>query len=206
MTDHPVFSPDEERNIFMPDLPLAESTLSRSTLLRGTGALIGTIAAGSILATLAPSRVWALELTSLSQPDGETILSFAQVLYPHATLPTAVYAFVVRDLDKAAAKDPDLAAKVHAGCGSLDAAANGSFAKASPAAQLAAAKSIEGAPFFATVRGTCITALYDNPLAYAHFGYEGASWPRGGYLHHGFNDLTWLPNPPADASPTLGSL
>jgi len=190
----------------MSDSSLAEPTLNRGEMLRRTGAIMGTLAAGSVLAALAPSRVWALELNSLSQPDGETVLSFAQVLYPHATLPTAVYAFVVKELDKVSAKDPQVAAKVHAGCGALDSAANGSFAKATPAAQLAAAKSIEDTPFFAMVRGTCITALYDNPLAYAHFGYEGASWPRGGYIHHGFNDLTWLPNPPVDASPTLGSL
>jgi hypothetical protein len=190
----------------MSDSTLAEPTLSRGMMLRRTGALMGTLAAGSILAGLAPTRVWALELTSLSQPDGETILSFAQVLYPHATLPTAVYAFVVRDLDAGAAKDPQLAAQLRAGCGSLDAAANGSFEKASPAVRLAAVKSIDGTPFFATVRGKCITSLYDNQLAYAHFGYEGASWPHGGYLHHGFNDLTWLPNPPPDASPTLGSI
>jgi hypothetical protein len=192
--------------IFMSDPTLAEPTLSRATMLRRTGAIMGTLAAGSVLAALAPSRVWALDLTSLSQPDGDTILSFAQVLYPHATLPTAVYAFVVRDLDIAAAKDPQLAASLHAGCASLDAAASGSFVKASPAAQLAAVKSIEGTPFFGTVRGKCITSLYDNQLAYAHFGYQGASWPHGGYLHRGFNDLAWLPNPPPDASPTLGSL
>jgi hypothetical protein len=190
----------------MPDSKIAEATLSRGALLRRTGVLMGTISAGSILATLAPSRAWALDLTSLSQPDGETILSFAQVLYPHATLPTAVYAFVVKDLDAGAAKDPQLAAQLHAGCGSLNAAANGGFVKASSAARLAAVKSIEGTDFFGTVRGKCITSLYDNQLAYAHFGYEGASFPHGGYLHRGFNDLTWLPNPPPDASPTLGSL
>jgi hypothetical protein len=175
-------------------------------MLRRTGVLMGTISAASLLATLTPTRVWAFDLTSLSQPDGETILSFAQVLYPHATLPTAVYAFVVRDLDVAAAKDPQLAAQLHAGCGSLDSAASGNFAKAAPGLQLAAVKSLEASPFFGTVRGKCITSLYDNQLAYAHFGYEGASWPHGGYLNHGFNDLTWLPNAPPDASPTISSL
>jgi len=26
---------------------------------------------------------------------------------------------------------------------------------------------------------------------------------KGGYVYRGFNDLTWLPNPPADASPPV---
>src|SRR5436190_296620 len=62
---------------------------------------------------------------------------------------------------------------------------------------------LEETPFFGKVRGTCVGALYDNPLAYAHFGYEGSSWEKGGYLQRGFNDLKWLPDPPANASPPL---
>jgi hypothetical protein len=36
-------------------------------------------------------------------------------------------------------------------------------------------------------------------MAYAHFGY-GASAGDGGYLTHGFNSLSWLPDPPPGAS------
>ncbi|GAC1311330.1 MAG: hypothetical protein NVS2B3_00170 [Vulcanimicrobiaceae bacterium] len=179
---------------------------TRSSFLQSTAALFGTLAVGSTLATLAPTRAWALELKSLAAPEGTTIIEFAQTLYPHKTLPTAVYAFVVRDVDKAAVADPAKAKVARDGIKALDAAAGGSFHSASPEARLAAAKKIEGSPFFTMVRSTCITALYDNELAYAHFGYPGASWPKGGYKHRGFNDLAWLPNPPEDASPTLGVL
>ena len=55
------------------------------------------------------------------------------------------------------------------------------------------------APFFTTVRTTAIVSLYSNDMAYAHFGY-GAAQGDGGYLTKGFNDLAWLPNPPAAAS------
>ena len=180
--------------------------VSRARFLGGSAALIGTISAGSALATLAPSRTWALELHALAKPEGSAILAFAQTLYPHKTLPTAVYALVVRDLDKAATSDAAKATTLREGASALDAAAGGSFATASADARLAAAKKIEGTPFFALVRSTCITSLYDNDMASAHFGYEGASWPKGGYKHRGFNDLTWLPAPPEDASPTVGVL
>jgi hypothetical protein len=180
--------------------------LTRRGMLRRTAILIGTLAATSSLAALAPTRAWALELQTLSQSDGETLLAFAQTLYPHATLPTAVYALVVKDLDAAAAKDAELATLLRGGTGQLNAAASGTFASATPEARLAAAKSIEATPYFAKVRSTCITSLYDNEMAYAHFGYEGASWPKGGYIRRGFNDLAWLPNPPTSASPTVGLL
>lgn len=182
-------------------------TVSRRTMIQRTAAIItGSIAATSGLAALAPTRVWALELHALSQHDGETILAFGQTLYPHATLPSAVYAFLVKDLDAAAGKDPATATLLRNGTAALDGAAGGSFVSASPAARLAAAKAIESSPYFAKVRGTCITSLYNNELAFAHFGYPGPSWPKGGYIHHGFNDLAWLPNPPESASPTIGLL
>jgi hypothetical protein len=38
-------------------------------------------------------------------------------------------------------------------------------------------------------------------MAYAVFGYPGASWDKGGYITRGFQDLSWLPAPPADVSP-----
>ncbi|QFU01980.1 hypothetical protein FIU83_10045 [Halomonas sp. THAF5a] len=56
-------------------------------------------------------------------------------------------------------------------------------------------REIEDGDFFQTVRGTLVVGLYDNPALWEpHFGYEGASWQQGGYLHRGFDDLTvdWL--------------
>jgi hypothetical protein len=48
--------------------------LSRREFLTGSGVLMGTIMAGSIFATLAPSPVWAVELKTLSEAEGETLL------------------------------------------------------------------------------------------------------------------------------------
>jgi hypothetical protein len=46
-------------------------------------------------------------------------------------------------------------------------------------------------------------ALYNNPLVWQAFGYEGASFDHGGYLERGFDDLGWLPDPPPEASPPV---
>jgi hypothetical protein len=47
-----------------------------------------------------------------------------------------------------------------------------------------------------------VVSLYNNELAFAHFGYEGNAFEHGGgYLQRGFNDLTWLSPPSDKASP-----
>ena len=71
----------------------------------------------------------------------------------------------------------------------------------SPERQLQIVESIAGGAFFEKVRSTAVISLYNNELAFAHFGYGGSSFERGGYLNRGFDDLTWLPSPPDEASP-----
>jgi hypothetical protein len=175
--------------------------LTRREFLKGAGILTGTLAASSILSALAPSRAWALELKTLASAQGDALLQMGKVLYPHKGLPDAVYALLAKDLDGAAGKDPKAAQMLGEGIAALDKAAGGSFVAASDGKKLEAVKSLEGTPFFNTVRGQCITSLYDNDMAFAHFGYPGASWDKGGYINRGFNDLKWLPDPPASASP-----
>jgi hypothetical protein len=44
--------------------------------------------------------------------------------------------------------------------------------------------------------------LYNNPIAWQYFGYQGEAFSKGGYLLRGFNDLKWLPDvPAADSGP-----
>ena len=74
------------------------------------------------------------------------------------------------------------------------------FAAASEADRVRKLESIESSPFFQAVRLKTVMVLYDNPIAWAHFGYEGEAFSKGGYLTRGFNDLKWLPEVPLDAS------
>jgi hypothetical protein len=183
------------------EVPRLSLPLARRDFLKGSGILMGTLAAGSVLATLAPSPVWAVELKTLSKSDGQTLMAFGRTLYPHKKLPDAVYALLAKDLDAKASGDAAAARLIKDGIAALDKAAGGSFTKASAAKRLEAAKALEGQPFFATVRSQCITSLYDNDMAYAVFGYPGSAWEKGGYISRGFQDLKWLPAPPLDASP-----
>ena len=183
------------------DVPKLNLPLARREFLKGSGVLMGTIATGTVLATLAPSPVWALELKTLSKAEGQTLMAMGRVLYPHKKLPDAVYALLAKDLDAKAAGDAAAATLIKGGIAALDQAAGGSFVKAPAAKKLAIVKAIEGQPFFGTVRGQCVTSLYDNDMAYAVFGYPGSAWEKGGYISRGFQDLKWLPAPSKEASP-----
>lgn len=173
--------------------------LTRRELLKGTGVLFGTLALSSTLAMLAPSRAWALELKRLDAHQGDVLLVLTKRIYPHATLDDAVYALVVKDLDGKAAGDAAVQAQLADGVRRLDGLAQGDWLKRPLADQTHDVAALAGTPFFETVRSTAVVSLYSNPLAYAHFGY-GASEGDGGYLFKGFNDLSWLPDPPPQDS------
>lgn len=177
--------------------------LSRRELLQGAGVLFGTlwVSSGALLA-LAPSRAWALELKTFDANTGKSLLMLTRYIYPHDKLDDAVYALVVKDLDAEAGTTEATKTLLTGGVAGLDKANGGNWLGAPRDKQAALVKSIAGTPFFEKVRGKAITSLYNNDLAFAHFGYEGNAWRKGGgYLKRGFNDLKWLPNPPEKASP-----
>ncbi len=175
--------------------------LARREFLKGSGVLFGSLAAGTVLAGLAPSSAWALELKKLSTAEGEALMAMGRVLYPHQKLPDAVYALLAKDLDGKAAGDPGAATQLRDGIAWLNKSAGGNFAKISAAKKEEIVRGMEGTAFFNTVRGQCVTSLYDNDMAFAVFGYPGSSWEKGGYITRGFQDLKWLPAPSREASP-----
>lgn len=173
--------------------------LTRREFLRGSGVLVGTLAFTSIFASLAPSRVWALELQGLDTHQGEVLLAFTKQVFPHKTLDDAVYALAVKDIDAKAKADPAVRQQIADAIAKLDAGAGSDWSKRSPDQQAKDVAALAGTPFFETVRTTGVVSLYSNAMAYAHFGY-GASQGDGGYLYQGFNNLSWLPDPPAGDS------
>ncbi len=168
----------------------------------------GTLAfsAGSI-ALLAPSRTWALSLEHLDAHTGKTLLRMTRHIYPHDDLEDAVYALVVKALDEEAGRDDAVGRLLREGVSELDEAAIKTGAvdwlTLSTTAQYASLESRANHAFFQKLRSTAVVALYNNDMAFAHFGYEGPAFEQGGYLTRGFNDLDWLPDPPAAASPPV---
>ena len=175
--------------------------LVRREFLKGTGLLFGALTAGTLLASLAPSKAWALELKKLSTAEGQTLMAMGRVLYPHKNLPDAVYALLAKDLDATAGTDASTATLLQEGIAELNKLAGRAFVKASAAKKESIVRGLEGTPFFSAVRAQCVTSIYDNDMAYALFGYPGSAWEKGGYITRGFQDLKWLPAPSKEASP-----
>jgi hypothetical protein len=170
--------------------------VARREFLQATGVLTGLLAVGSPLALLAPSRAWAVDLTSLTTAEATTLLAATRTIAPHDKLEDAAYAFVIRALDAAAAKDEALHKQLQEGVASL----GSEFASDLEAARVETLRRIESSAFFQNLRVQTLLVLYSTPLAYAYFGYEGEAFSKGGYLMRGFNDLRWLPEVPAQDS------
>ncbi len=183
------------------EVPKLDLPLARREFLKGSGILMGTIAAGSAIAALAPSPVWAVELKTLTKAEGETIMAMGRVMFPHAKLPDAVYALLAKDIDAMASGGAGSARMIRDGIATLNQGGNGNFTGADLALKRHTVKQIEGNPFFNAVRGQAITSLYNNDMAFVSFGYPGSAWEKGGYITRGFQDLKWLPAPSASASP-----
>jgi hypothetical protein len=130
----------------------------------------------------------------LSDGARETALRAARVMFPHDALPDEAYEKVIRQIEVAAGDDEAVARQVEEGIADLD--GSGSFASLDPDAQLQTLTRAEGSAFFELLKATAVVELYDQPLVWKAFGYEGPSTHLGGYLNRGFDDLDWLPDPP----------
>jgi len=123
-----------------------------------------------------------------------TLLALARALYPHDRLPDGPYERAVALLAADAAASAELSALVAAGAAEAGAAL-GDPAAATAEARTAWLESHQGEPFFAFVRERICFHLYDDREVWQLLGYPGPSYALGGYLHRGFDELPWLPDP-----------
>lgn len=173
----------------------------REFLHKSALVVAGASAVATGVAVVGFAAKWTARLKSLSAHEGETLLKMARRIFPHDRLDDSYYIKVVEDLDAEASAKPASARLIRSGVAILDHSAKGKFVTQPADDQIAALKKIQHTPFFDKVRSVEIIALYNNQEVWKAFGYQGASYRFGGYLHHGFNDLNWLPDPPEVASP-----
>jgi hypothetical protein len=162
--------------------------VSRRDMLRTGGAV-------AAAATVMPiGIVKAAGPVALSKASFATLVKMARDLYPHDKIADKYYAAVIDSLDKAAKEDAALKTQLEDGVAQLNKLAGhgGYDGIALEKKRVAILKEIETTPFFQKVRGTMITGLYNNKELWPHFGYEGASAEKGGYIKRGFSDIDWL--------------
>jgi len=174
----------------------------REFLKTGAMAVVGTAVAASALSSTANAAQEAIpKFSTLKPQEAETLFQTARQIFPHSKLGDAPYWKVVSQLDDAAQSDPSIAKLLTDGVAQLDSSQGSKFVDLNDQQKVAALKSIETTPFFQKVRGVELQTLYSDPAVFKALKYQGASYAMGGYLHHGFNDLAWLPDPPQSASP-----
>lgn len=135
-----------------------------------------------------------LDLANLSQHTAQALQRMLRLLFPHNAIDDGPYIAVVGAFDQMAAA-PEMLTLLNTGVQQLDAADPEPWLKLSESKQLEVLAEIESTAFFQTVRVTGRFLFYDNKEVWPVFGYEGSSSQHGGYLHRGFNDLNWLPEP-----------
>jgi hypothetical protein len=176
---------------------MARANVDRRRFLQSTGLATVALATGGLGAApmLDARAAWAA--TGIIAPSqAATLVAMARHLFPHDMLGDQYYAAAVAALDGKAAEDPKLAAQLAEGVAGLDEAMGITFIELSAGNQLKVVESIEGTPFFNSVRAATLGALYTNDVVARSFGFEGSSVEYGGYINRGFDDLGWLPTLP----------
>jgi hypothetical protein len=120
------------------------------------------------------------------------LVAIYRVMFPHQGVPNGFYEYVVRKLDDKAAQNEDLPRFLSEGIEALNGQTVSAWISLSEEARLEALKRAEETPFFQTLRSDFVLYFYSNPAIWPHFGYEGPSNDKGGYLHRGFNDIDWI--------------
>lgn len=165
----------------------------------GRRTFLKTTAGAAAVAAVAPHAsdvALADALQTVDTSATATLVKMARDLYPHDRLADASYLVAVTTIDKDVGAS-DAKSLLSDGVKALDAAANALKGKpyaaiADEADRVAVLKTIETTPFFQKMRGSMVTALYNQPDLWIKLGYEGPSFPKGGYINRGFNDLDWL--------------
>ena len=124
-----------------------------------------------------------------------TLMRMVRVMFPHPDFPDGPYERTVDAILAAGVEDARTGAQLQQGLRELDGLADRPFTELDDARALELLRSISATTFFEAVRSKVILTLYDDREVHRLLGYEGTSFDQGGYLHRGFADLDWLPDP-----------
>ena len=168
----------------------------RQVLSTGTASLVAfTIMPGGMV--VGAGNAWAAKAQSLKPETFATLVQMARDIYPHDFVSDKYYAGVVSGFDDAAAKSNDDKKAFEDGVSQLNASANSKngadYVDVKWEGQrVALLRDLGSDPFFQRVRGALVGGIYGNAEVWPLFGYEGPSFPKGGYIDRGFDDIDWL--------------
>lgn len=139
------------------------------------------------------SSAWAQSGNEIDPDTRAAMVRMARLLFPHDALTDDVYADVLDQALVSTAGDSAFASTLDAAEDALNAQQAEDFLDLKEAAQIKSMTAVQDMDFFATIRAAVGSALYYHPALWAHIGYEGPSFDKGGYLYRGSGDIDWLP-------------
>ena len=174
--------------------PATAELSRRGFLQRSAGGFAAAIAITSTGALLNVSEAWALDVKGLKPETMKTLILVARDIYPHDKVADRYYAIAMKGYDEKAAGNPEIKAQIEGFVAALDGAAGegGYVGRPWEADRVAILKNQSADPMFETIRSGLVVSLYNQKEIWPIFGYEGESFSKGGYIHRGFDDITWL--------------
>jgi hypothetical protein len=174
--------------------PARRGLSRRGFLQRSASGFAAAVAVTSTGALLNASEAWALDVKGLKPETMKTLILVARDIYPHDKVPDRYYAIAMKSYDEKAAANPEMKAEMEAFVAALDGAAGegGYVGRPWEIDRVAILKNQSADPMFETIRSGLIGSLYNQKEIWPIFGYEGESFSKGGYIHRGFDDITWL--------------
>lgn len=136
-----------------------------------------------------------IDEVSLGADDRANLVKLLRTAYPHPQFPDGPYERTADAILQQVGESTWHCTLLSRGLRTLDGAAGGSFRDLDDDAATKLLERIADAEFFVFIRGVTVPILYGDNEVWDSLGYEGESFSKGGYLHRGFDDLDWLPNP-----------
>ena len=166
--------------------------LTRRSFLKCTGRYAAGVSLA--LSLLRPSFAAANAAGPLTEREFRTLALLAHDIFPHKDIHDDLYAAVAGKLDKLAMQSTATLELLHGGISQLDKfAGKSSWSALAGSGRRTIISKIDTSPFFDLVRNAAVEVIYRDPAIWKYLGYGGSSIEHGGYLHHGFDDIDWLP-------------
>lgn len=127
----------------------------------------------------------------------ETLLHYAYVLIPLLEPTHVRYRQVAERVSMLASKVPDMAELVEGGIAALNSTDKGPWLDLPQQERVGIIQGLAATPFFNFLHWMTAEIVMRDPALWGELGYQGSAIEHGGYLHHGFDDIDWLPPAPA---------
>ena len=133
----------------------------------------------------APSSFTVLEI--------RTVNRLGRVTYPFSKLSDDFYARAAGQYLEETAANAQALTLLKSGLARLNGSQIAEFTDLPPLIQIEVLTENDNLPFFQAFKWRMAEIVFRSRQLWALVGYQGSSLQYGGYLHRGFNDISWLP-------------